>query len=197
MSSQEDDDDPSTLSAGHHQQQQQQHQHGILSPLSLESADYYEELGGGGEANRHHLEAGNNSSSSTSSRGLPTPLAYRAPWATPPKAAFEKLSVASPPLPPFTVTTASAASATAAQQQQGPPPARNASATVATVDSICASVGDALLRHQQQQHTCGKRHPLSSFPGSSARSPESDFELHDLGESFPSTPTPVKWDTAR
>ncbi len=142
MSSQEDDDDPSTLSASHpqqHHQFYQQHQPGgILSPLSLESAEYYEELRGA-----------DSSSVTGSSRG-PTPLAHRAPWATPPKAAFEKLSVTSPPLPPFPQHPIAAA--------PHPPPARNAVATVdaaAAGSSLCVRVGDALLRHQLLQQQQG------------------------------------------
>ena len=150
---------------------------GILSPSSLESADYYEELGG---------VAANSAGSSRQ----PTPLAFRAPWATPPKAPQEshKLSVTSPPLlPPF------------APPQPAPtssfvPPTRNvASPPAVALDSICVRVGDPSLK----SHSSHIPPPPPVRRHHEVRSPESDFELHDLGESFPSTPTPVKWDSAR
>ncbi len=185
------------------QQQQQQHSGGILSPLSLESANFYHELGGvgvfgGGDSSSFGScsdDRGGNGGGGASF-GHPTPLAFRAPWATPPKAPSEsnKLSVTSPPLlPPFTVATVVTAGGSGSASLGAAPPARNTSAASNNggggVESICVRVGDALQFHQRQQ-----QHP------NSARSPESDFELHDLGrESFTSTPPtpPLKWDTAR
>lgn len=132
---------------------------GILSPSSLESAEY--EIAADDDDDSSALFGGDSRQ--------PTPLAVRAPWATPPRAAHEshKLSVTSPPL-----RNTSALSNVA-------PPADFGHNKVG---------GGGALRLQ---------HPSSPPAPGSATSPESDFELHDLGESFPSTPTPVKWDTAR
>lgn len=74
--------------------------------------------------------------------GDATPLAFRAPWATPPKATLESNKLGGSITSPQSVTS-------------------------------------------RQRHNLG------------VQSPESDFELHDLGESFPSLAPAVKWETAR
>jgi len=86
-----------------------------------------------------------------SSEGHSTPLALRAPWATPPVASLDSQIISSPPL---SVNAATGVTS---------PPSRNA--------------------------TSFRPPPLPSKT-IEAPSPDSDFDLHDLGSAESSTPTP-------
>ena len=83
-------------------------------------------------------------------------LAFRAPWATPPKATLESNKVGGILSPPY--------SAAAANSRSG-----------STSNPITVT---------------------TSHYGNQIVTPESDFALHDLGESFPLSP-PTRWETAR